>query len=63
MEIEDVLIRFRLVNDEAQALRKLSSTELRTPSSQVRYILRRELERQGLLLSTTKDLKNESSVR
>lgn len=47
--MEEVLIRFRLVKDEAQALQQLSSAELRNPREQVRYILRRELERRGLL--------------
>jgi hypothetical protein len=57
--MEDVLIRFRLMNDEAQALYKLSSNELRQPRDQVRYILRRELKRLGLL-SLTPIVKQES---
>jgi hypothetical protein len=47
--MEEVLIRFRLVGDEAQALRRLSAEELRNPREQIRYILRRELVRRGLL--------------
>lgn len=60
--MEDILIRFRVMNDEAQALRKLSSKELRKPGAQVHYILRCELERLGLLPPTptkTEVTKNE----
>ncbi len=44
-----VLIGFRLTGDEATALMALSARELRDPSDQVRYMLRAELERRGLL--------------
>lgn len=44
-----ILIRFRLVGDEAKALHKLSAAEMRSPRDQTRLILRRELERRGLL--------------
>ena len=47
--MDDVLIRFRLVGDEAQALLRLSANEMRRPTHQVRFMLRRELERRGLL--------------
>jgi hypothetical protein len=47
--MEQVLIRFRLVGDEAQALRALSVQEMRHPRDQTRHILRQELERRGLL--------------
>jgi hypothetical protein len=47
--MDDVLIRFRLVGDEARALRELSVRELRSPRDQVRLILRKELERLGFL--------------
>jgi hypothetical protein len=47
--MNDVLIRFRLVGDEAQALVQWSSNELRSPQQQVKYVLRREFERLGLL--------------
>lgn len=46
---DGVLIRFRLVGDEAEALRELSALEMRTPRDQTRFILRRELERKGLI--------------
>lgn len=49
--MDDVLIRFRLVGDEAQALRELSSAEMRTPREQTRYLVRRELLKRGLLPS------------
>jgi len=47
--MEDVLIRFRLVGEEAQAFREFSRQELRKPNEQVRFIIRRELERRGLV--------------
>jgi hypothetical protein len=49
MNMEDVLIRFRLVGDEARALLGLSTEELRHPRDQVRFLLRGELKRRGLL--------------
>jgi hypothetical protein len=45
----EVLIHFRLVGDEAQAMHKLSVQEFRRPRDQARHILRQELERRGLL--------------
>jgi hypothetical protein len=47
--MDEVVVRFRLVSDEARALRRLSAEELRQPRDQVRYILRRELVQRGLL--------------
>ncbi len=46
---EGVLIHFRLVGDEAEALRTLSAAEMRNPRDQTRFILRRELAHRGLL--------------
>lgn len=46
---EEILIRFRLVGDEAQALRTWASEELRKPRDQLHYILRQELLRHGRL--------------
>ena len=46
---DEVLIRFRLVGDEARALCALSAEELRRPRDQIRFMLRQELERRGLL--------------
>ena len=47
--VKEVLIRFRLIGEEAKALCELAGQELRHPRDQVRYILRQELERCGLL--------------
>lgn len=47
--MEEVLIRFRLIGEEARALRALASEELRQPREQVRFLIRRELEERGLL--------------
>ena len=47
--MEDVLIRFRLIGEEAEAIKNLSAQNLRRPTEQVRFIIRRELERRGLL--------------
>jgi hypothetical protein len=47
--VDEVLIRFRLVGTEAQALQALAVQEVRKPREQVRYILRQELARRGLL--------------
>ena len=49
MVTDQVLIRFRLVGDEAKALHKLSVAEMRSPREQTHFILRCELERRGLL--------------
>ena len=49
--MEDILIRFRLIGDEAKALCKLSAIETRKPRDQVRHILREALEQRGLLES------------
>lgn len=46
---DQVLIRFRLTDDEARSLRELSAAQLRRPRDQVRIIVRRELERLGYL--------------
>ena len=46
---EGVLIRFRLVGNEAEALRTLCTAEMRSPRDQTRFILRRELAQRGLL--------------
>lgn len=45
---DEVLIRFRLIGEEAKALKAWAADELRRPTDQVRYLLRRELEKQGL---------------
>jgi hypothetical protein len=49
--MEQVLVRFRLIGDEAKALQKLSAQEMRHPREQTRYILRQELQKRGLLSS------------
>lgn len=51
--MEDVLIRFRLIGEEAEAIKNLSAQNLRRPTEQVRFIIRRELERRGLLQCET----------
>lgn len=48
---DEVVIRFRLIGDEAVALRKWSAEELRNPRDQLRHILRQELNQRGLLPS------------
>jgi len=47
--MDEVLIRFRLVGNEARALRDLCAKELREPRDQARLLLRQELKRRGLL--------------
>ncbi|MBE7469630.1 MAG: hypothetical protein DPW09_17830 [Anaerolineae bacterium] len=47
--MEQLLINFLLMGEEAKALRKLSLSELRKPVEQVRWILRKELEEKGYL--------------
>ena len=44
--LDQVVISFRLVGDEAKALRAWSTRELRKPTDQVRYLVRRELSLQ-----------------
>jgi len=51
--MDEVLIHFRLVGDEARALCELSARELRKPRDQVRLALREELHRRGLLPART----------
>ena len=45
---DQVLIHFRLFGTEAKALKAWAADERRRPTDQVRYLLRRELEKQGL---------------
>ena len=52
---EGVLIRFRLIGREAQALRRLSADELRNPRDQVKHVLLRELMQRGLLPTEEKE--------
>jgi len=49
------MVRFQisLDSDEADILALLAMSDLRDPRDQVRYILRREFERLGLLKSKT----------
>jgi len=47
--VYEVLIHFRLVGPEAEALQRLARQEERKPRDQARYILRQELVRRGLL--------------
>lgn len=51
MRMSDLLVRFRLVGSEAEALEKLADQEFRHPKDEIRYLLRQELVRQGLLNS------------
>jgi len=48
-KVDEILIHFRLVGNEARALQALAAQEARKPREQVRYILRQELARRGLL--------------
>jgi hypothetical protein len=50
-----VRLRLAIEQEEYSALLKLALTEERNPEGQLRYILRRELERQGLI-STNRDV-------
>lgn len=50
----DVLIRFRLVGQEAKALLAWAAAEHRHPREQVRFLLQREFRRRGLLPPTNK---------
>ena len=52
MTQDEVLIRFRLVGDEARALIAWSTRELRSPRDQLRWLLRNELEQRGLITPT-----------
>jgi len=45
---DQVLIHFRLFGKEAKALKAWAADERRRPTDQVRYLLRRELEKQRL---------------
>ena len=45
---DQVLIHFRLFGKEAKVLKAWAADERRRPTDQVRYLLRRELEKQGL---------------
>lgn len=47
--MDELLIRFRLLGEEARALRELAAREDRRPVDQVRHIVRRDLEYAGLL--------------
>lgn len=47
--MNDVLIRFRLVGQQAEALTRWAASKLRSPADQVRFVLMTELERRGLL--------------
>lgn len=47
--MEKVTINFQLIGDEALALRKFSVNHFRKPVDQVRWLLQKELERQGYL--------------
>ncbi len=47
--MDEILIHFRLVGDEARALHILAAAEERRPREQIRYLLRQELVRRGLL--------------
>jgi len=47
--VDTVRVHFYVIDDEARALRKLAYLELRTPRDQVRFMLRQELTRRGLL--------------
>lgn len=47
--MEDLLINFRLVGPEAEAVKTLSAQELRKPALQVRYILLQALKDRGML--------------
>ncbi len=48
-KFDEVLIHFRLVGAEARALRRLSIMEMRKPSHQVKFMVRKELQERGLL--------------
>ncbi|MCP4542609.1 MAG: hypothetical protein GY832_36265 [Chloroflexi bacterium] len=60
---DGVLIRFRLIGDEAQAMNKLSVQESRRPRDQVRHILRQELERRGLLPKEVKATQSQAVTK
>ncbi len=49
--MEDILIRFRLIGKDAEALGRWAARKLRSPSDQVRFLLRSELERRELMHS------------
>lgn len=51
--MEKVTINFQLIGDEALALRKFSVNHFRKPVDQVRWLLQKELERQGYLKQQT----------
>jgi hypothetical protein len=43
------VLRLALAENEHEALKRLAESEYREPKAQASYILRRELERRGLL--------------
>lgn len=61
--MEDMLIHFRLVGEEARAFREFSRQELRKPNEQVRFIIRHELERHGLLHPNCSPLPSKPEVQ
>jgi len=58
---DEVLIHFRLVGEEARALRAWAASEFRDPRAQMRYILRAGLQEQGLLTDGATDSPPEES--
>jgi hypothetical protein len=46
-----IRLMINLNSDEAEALARLAASELRDPRDQIRFVVRCELERQGLLHS------------
>jgi hypothetical protein len=44
-----IRLMINLNSDEAEALARLAASELRDPRDQIRFVVRCELERQGLL--------------
>ncbi|MEM7033910.1 MAG: hypothetical protein AAF629_30490 [Chloroflexota bacterium] len=58
--MKQVLINFRLIGEEADALKAIAAQQLRHPRDYVRWILRQELIKQGLVLRTSILQKGES---
>lgn len=52
----EIRLKVPLVQAEYAALLKIATKQLRSPVDQLRYILREELDRQGLLERTVTDL-------
>ncbi|MBN1217426.1 MAG: hypothetical protein JXM69_00740 [Anaerolineae bacterium] len=57
--MEQLLINFRLMGEEAMHLRLLCAEELRKPIDQIRWLLQQEFERRGYLSPEDREIRRE----